>query len=42
MWIPSSTSRSRPQTLFEEINPGNKIRGTIVFDVPQGVKPARR
>ena len=24
------------QALFEEINPGNSISGTIVFDVPQG------
>lgn len=28
-------------TLFEEINPGNAVEGTIVFDVPQGAQITR-
>lgn len=28
-------------TLFEEINPGNGVEGTIVFDVPQGAQITR-
>jgi hypothetical protein len=30
----------KAQTLFEEINPGNKINGVVVFDVPKNAKPA--
>jgi hypothetical protein len=26
---------------LEEINPGNKVTGTLVFDVPKGTKPTR-
>ncbi|GGN39266.1 hypothetical protein FHR83_006753 [Actinoplanes campanulatus] len=28
------------QTWLENINPGNKIKGVLVFDVPAGTKPA--
>ena len=28
-------------TLFEDINPGNAVEGTIVFDVPQGAQITR-
>jgi hypothetical protein len=27
-------------TFLEEINPGNKLTGTIVFDVPKKTKPS--
>jgi hypothetical protein len=26
------------QTFLEDINPGNQVKGTLVFDVPQGTK----
>lgn len=29
------------QTLYEEINPGNSLKGTIIFDVPKNVAPAK-
>jgi hypothetical protein len=28
-------------TFLEEINPGNKLTGTIVFDVPKKTKPSK-
>jgi hypothetical protein len=28
------------QTFLEEINPGNQVKGTLVFDVPKGTKLA--
>ena len=28
-------------TLYEEINPGNSLKGTLLFDVPKGIKPAK-
>jgi hypothetical protein len=28
-------------TLYEEINPGNSLKGTLLFDVPKGTKPAK-
>jgi hypothetical protein len=28
-------------TLYEEINPGNSLKGTLLFDVPTGTKPAK-
>ena len=28
-------------SIFEEINPGNLVKGTLLFDIPDGVKPAR-
>ena len=28
-------------SIFEEINPGNSVKGTLLFDIPDGVKPAR-
>lgn len=30
----------KSNTIFEQINPGNKLTGTLVFDVPADVKPA--
>ena len=27
------------KSLFEEINPGNVVKGVIVYDIPQGAKP---
>ncbi|MET8000319.1 DUF4352 domain-containing protein [Nonomuraea glycinis] len=27
------------KSLYEKINPGNKVRGIVVFDVPKSVKP---
>ena len=33
VYLPSSRS------LYEQINPGNKVKGTVVFDVPEDVKP---
>lgn len=29
------------QTLWEEINPGNKVDGVVVFDVPKKLEPTR-
>lgn len=29
------------QTLWEEINPGNRVEGVVVFDVPKNLKPAK-
>jgi hypothetical protein len=29
------------QVMFEEVNPGNSIRGRIYFDVPRGTKPVK-
>lgn len=29
------------QVLFNEINPGNQVKGTIVFDIPKGQRLAR-
>ncbi|MGH3951134.1 MAG: DUF4352 domain-containing protein [Pseudonocardiaceae bacterium] len=29
------------QTLWEEINPGNKVEGVVVFDIPENVTPTR-
>ena len=28
------------QVLFEEINPGNTVKGKLVFDIPKGAKLA--
>lgn len=27
--------------IYEEINPGNKVRGIVVFDIPKAAKPAK-
>jgi uncharacterized protein DUF4352 len=27
------------KSLYEEINPGNKVKGVVIFDVPKQVKP---
>ncbi|MFI0370833.1 DUF4352 domain-containing protein [Actinomadura sp. 1N219] len=32
-YLPSS------QSLYEQINPGNKVSGVVIFDVPRKVKP---
>jgi hypothetical protein len=32
---------SDSNSIFEEINPGNSVKGTLMFDIPDGVKPAR-
>jgi len=29
------------KTLYEEINPGNSITGTLIYDVPKDAKPAK-
>ena len=29
------------QSLYEEINPGNSVQGTVVFDIPKNATPAR-
>ena len=29
------------QTFLEEINPGNQVTGTLVFDIPKKSKPAK-
>jgi hypothetical protein len=31
---------SEGSTLFEEINPGNTLKGILVFDIPKKAKPA--
>ncbi|WP_199542960.1 DUF4352 domain-containing protein [Prauserella sp. PE36] len=30
-----------PRTLWEEINPGNRVDGVVVFDIPDGTEPSR-
>jgi hypothetical protein len=32
--------RGDPLTFLEDINPGNTVKGKLVFDVPQGTKLA--
>ncbi|PSK93011.1 uncharacterized protein DUF4352 [Haloactinopolyspora alba] len=34
LYLPDSKS------LYEEINPGNSVKGTVVFDIPADAKPA--
>ncbi|WP_067472071.1 DUF4352 domain-containing protein [Actinomadura hibisca] len=34
VWLESSKS------LYEQINPGNSVKGVVVFDVPRDVKPS--
>lgn len=29
------------KSLYEEINPGNSVRGVVLFDLPKNVKPAK-
>jgi hypothetical protein len=29
----------RAQTLWEEINPGNVLKGIVVFDIPRNAEP---
>jgi hypothetical protein len=28
-------------SIFEEINPGNSVKGTLLYDIPDGVKPVK-
>jgi hypothetical protein len=30
---------TRIKTFLEEINPGNQVKGTLVFDIPKKSKP---
>lgn len=36
-----ATMGDKSDLWFEEINPGNSVTGEIVFDIPEGVKPAK-
>jgi hypothetical protein len=36
----ASMADGSSQVLWEEINPGNAVKGTVYFDLPKGAKPA--
>jgi hypothetical protein len=37
----ATAANGSPRLLHSQINPGNRIQGTLVFDVPAGMRPAR-
>jgi hypothetical protein len=41
VWYRDGSYLDDSNTFLEEINPGNKLTGTIVFDVPKKTKPSK-
>jgi hypothetical protein len=39
--VASLYANEKNETFLNEINPGNQVIGTVVFDIPQGGKIAR-
>jgi eukaryotic-like serine/threonine-protein kinase len=37
----ATAANGSPRLLYSPVNPGNRIEGTLVFDVPAGLRPAR-
>jgi Protein kinase domain/Domain of unknown function (DUF4352) len=37
----ATAANGSPRLLLSQINPGNRIEGTLVYDVPRGMRPAR-
>jgi Domain of unknown function (DUF4352)/Protein kinase domain len=37
----ATAANGSPRLLYSPVNPGNRIEGTLVFDVPAGMRPAR-